>query len=53
MVLIMLWEIGEFVNVQRIGDVEAQNPKYNVLIKTILSRLMDLGGRGDRKIVRS
>lgn len=50
MVLIMLWEVVEFV--QRI-DVEAHNPKYNVLIKTILSRLMDLGGRGDRKIVRS
>lgn len=51
MVLIILWEVGEYV--QRIGDVEAHNPKYNVLIKTILSRLMDLGGRGDRKIVRS
>ena len=49
----MLWEIGEFVNVQRIRDVEDYNPKYNVLIKTILSRLMNLGGRGDRKIVRS
>lgn len=50
MVLIMLWEVGEFV--QRIGDVEVHNPKYNVLIETILSRLMDLSGRGDRKIVR-